>query len=79
MAASYSQFRQQPDRSETVTFGGSYKDVLSKELDKLDVQKVYLVVSKSLAGNSSELEQIQNVPAIKKRLAGTKVGVRPHG
>jgi hypothetical protein len=79
MSSKYSQFLQQPDRSEVVTFGGSYKDVLPDQLDKLGVKKVYIVASKSLAGTSSEVEQLQNIPAVKQRLAGTKVGVHGHG
>jgi len=79
MSSKYSQFLQQPDRSEVVTFGGSYKDVLPDQLDKLGVKKVYIVASKSLAGTSSEVEQLQNLPAVKQRLAGTKVGVHSHG
>ena len=79
MSKQYTEFRQQPERSEIVTFGGSFADVLPDQLEKLGVKKVYIVASKSLAGNSSEVERLQNIPAVKQRLAGTKIGFHPHG
>jgi hypothetical protein len=75
----YTEFLQQPGRSETVTFGGSLVDVLPDQLEKLGVKKVFVVASKSLAEHTSELETLQNIPAVKQRLAGTKIGVHPHG
>ena len=77
MTLSGSEHRQQPARSELVTFGKAYKDVLPAHLDRLGAKRVYLVISKSLANSSSELQTIQNV--IGDKLVGTKIGVRPHG
>jgi hypothetical protein len=79
MALSYTEVHQIPERSETVTFGGSYQQVLPEQLKKLNASKVYLVVSKSLASSSNEVETISNLPFLKDRLVGTKIGVGPHG
>jgi hypothetical protein len=79
MPLSYSEVRQIPERSETVTFGGSYLEVLPEQLKKLNASKVYLVVSKSLASASNEVEVISNLPFLKDKLVGTKIGVGPHG
>jgi hypothetical protein len=76
---SYSVEQQVPERSEIVTFGGSYQDVLPDQLARLQVSKVFLVVSKSLANTSSEVELLKDLPTLKSKLVGTKIGVRPHG
>jgi len=75
----YSVFRQIPERPEIVTFGGSYQEVLPDQLKSLNVSRVFLVVSKSLAESSSEVEALQSLPGLKEKLVGTKIGVRPHG
>src|SRR5271170_3799794 len=79
MPLSYTEVRQIPERSETVTFRGSYQEVLPEQLKKLNASKVYLVVSKSLAYSSNEVEVISNLPFLKDKLVGTKIGVVPHG
>src|SRR5271170_5043933 len=68
-----------PERSEKVTFGGSYQRVLPTQLEQLNVSKVFLVASKSLAEGGSEVESIQNLPIMKEKLVGVKIGVGPHG
>jgi maleylacetate reductase len=77
MTLAGSEHRQQPNRSELVTFGKPYQDVLPSHLARLGVKRVYLVISKSLANSSSELQTIQK--AIGDKLAGTRIGVGPHG
>jgi hypothetical protein len=72
-----SEFRQIHERNELVVFGGSYKDVLPAQLKRLNTSRVYLVVSKSLAESTSELEVSQNL--LKDQIMGTKIGVLPHG
>ena len=76
---SYSVFRQIPERSEIVTFGGSYREALPDQLQRLHAKRVFLVVSKSLAESGSEIETLQNLRELNERLVGTKIGVRPHG
>jgi len=79
MAPSYTEARQIPERSETVTFGGSYQQVLPDQLKKFNVSRVFLVVSKSLASSTNEVDIISSLPALKDKLVGTKIGVGPHG
>ena len=77
MTLSGTEYRQQPNRSEIVTFGQSYQDVLPLQLERLGSKRVYLVISKSLANSSSELQTIEK--AIGNKLVGTRLGVGPHG
>jgi hypothetical protein len=77
MTLKISEFRQIPERNELVAFGGSYKDVLPAQLERLNVSRVYLVVSKSLAGSTFELQVAHNL--LKEKIVGTKIGVMPHG
>jgi hypothetical protein len=77
MTLSGSEHRQQPNRSEIVTFGKSYQDVLPSQLERLRAKRVHLVISKSLANSSSELQTIEK--AIGNKLVGTRIGVGPHG
>jgi hypothetical protein len=77
---SYAIFKQQPGRPEIVTFGDSWTNVLTEQLDMLNVKRVFVVVSKSLAESSSIVDEIKNLPAlVQSKLAGVKIGVRPHG
>jgi hypothetical protein len=75
----YSELRQQPNRSEIVTFGKSFQDVLPAQLERLGVKKVYLIASKGLSEATSEVENIKNLLAMKSKLVGTRIGFRPHG
>jgi hypothetical protein len=75
--SSYSSERQQPGRSEVVTFGGSFDDVLPDQLERLGSKRVYVVVSKSLAESTNEYATLKEV--LKSSLVGSKIGVRPHG
>jgi hypothetical protein len=75
----YTTERQQPGRVEVVTFGGSFNDVLPDQLERLRSKRVYIVVSKSLAESTKEYTKLKELPALKSRLVGTKLGVKPHG
>jgi len=75
--STYSSERQQPNRSELVTFGGSFNDVLPDQLDRLGAKQVYIVVSKSLAESTNGLTTLKEL--LGSKLVGAKIGVRPHG
>ena len=66
---------QRPQRPELVVFGSNYSEILPKQLERLKVQRIFAVVSASLAKNTNELESLRKL--LGNQLVGTKLGVGP--
>lgn len=60
-----------------VSYGIPFTEVLAQHIDDIfQASRVFLIVSKSLASNTSHLQDVKT--AVGSKLAGVRVGMKPH-